>query len=81
MTGLEDDTYSNSNSLGIKMTKIEAGELSLGFEGSTLPEALIGRETHRQNGDFDEHLAHKVSGLSRSKVGSNLGRPEKNIKR
>ena len=52
------DTYSNY--LGMKLTKIEAGEFYLGFEGNTLPEALIGRETHRQNGDFDEHPAHKV---------------------
>ena len=58
MTGLEDETYSNS--LGMNLTKIEAGEFYLGFEGNTLPDALVGRETHRQNGDFDEHPAHKV---------------------
>jgi len=53
-----DDMYINS--LGMKLVKIEAGKLSLGFEGDTLPDDLIGREPHRQNGDFDEHPAHKV---------------------
>ena len=58
MTGLEGDIYSNS--LGMQLTKIEAGEFYMGFEGNTLPDALVGRETHRQKGDFDEHPAHKV---------------------
>ncbi len=53
-----DDMYINS--LGMKLVKIEAGKLSLVFEGDTLPDDLIGREPHRQNGDFDEHPAHKV---------------------
>ena len=52
------ETYSNS--LGMELTKIEAGEFYMGFEGNTLPDALVGRETHRQKGDFDEHPAHKV---------------------
>ena len=42
MTGLEDETYSNS--LGMNLTKIEAGEFYLGFEGNTLPDALVGRK-------------------------------------
>ena len=46
MTGLEGDIYSNS--LGMQLTKIEAGEFYMGFEGNTLPDALVGRETHRQ---------------------------------
>ena len=42
------------------LTKIEAGEFYLGFEGNTLPDTMVGRERHRQNGDFDEYPTHKV---------------------
>ena len=64
MTGLEDETYSNS--LGMNLTKIEAGEFYLGFEGNTLLDALVGRETHRQNGDLmnTQHIKLKSVNLS-----------------
>lgn len=52
MTKNGSNTYTNSP--GMKLAKIEAGELSLKFEGGTFPEALIGREPYHQNGDFDE---------------------------
>lgn len=49
-----------TNSIGMSFVKIKPGNFSMGFEGVPLPDEVAANETHRRDGDFDEHPKHKV---------------------
>ena len=60
-----------TNSLGMKMVRVDPGAFTMGFEGSPLPEHVREDEIskgplkytdteNRLHGDFDEHPAHRV---------------------
>ncbi|MHC4062453.1 MAG: formylglycine-generating enzyme family protein, partial [Planctomycetota bacterium] len=51
-------TYTNS--IGMKLVRIEPGSFTMGFGDKPLPRELITRKSHFPNGDFDEHPRHKV---------------------
>jgi sulfatase modifying factor 1 len=48
-----------SNSLGMRLVRIEPGTFGMGFEGQPLPKEVAGKP-HRANGDFDERPSHEV---------------------
>ena len=50
-----------TNSVGMKLVRIEPGTFTMGFGRKRLPEELITKKTQFPNGDFDEHPTHKVS--------------------
>jgi len=65
------ETEEFTNSIGMKLVKIQPGRFSMGFEGLPLPEEItrdvISTDflrytdvTNRINGDFDEHPTHDV---------------------
>ncbi len=54
------DDQEYTNSLGMKMVRIEPGSFEMGFEGGELPEDLTGGKPHRRFGDFDETPRHQV---------------------
>lgn len=55
-----------TNSLGMKLVRVESGKFMMGFEGEPLPEGLLipegklSQDTVFVNGDYDEHPRHKV---------------------
>ncbi|MHC4346704.1 MAG: formylglycine-generating enzyme family protein, partial [Planctomycetota bacterium] len=61
-----------TNSIGMKLVRIEPGSFTMGFGDKPLPRELMGfgdkplprelitRKSHFPNGDFDEHPRHKV---------------------
>ncbi|MHC4333781.1 MAG: hypothetical protein ACYSUV_08520, partial [Planctomycetota bacterium] len=49
-----------TNSIGMKLVRIEPGSFTMGFGDKPLPRELITRKSHFPNGDFDEHPRHKV---------------------
>jgi formylglycine-generating enzyme required for sulfatase activity len=49
-----------TNSLGMKMIRIEPGTFTMGFEAEKLPQELVTKKGHLPTGDFDEHPAHQV---------------------
>lgn len=51
-----------TNSIGMKLVRIEPGSFEMGFEQSAggLPKELLTAPGHFPNGDFDEHPRHKV---------------------
>ena len=48
-----------TNSVGMKLVRVEAGSFRMGFEGVPLPPELAARP-HQREGDFDEKPAHQV---------------------
>lgn len=48
-----------TNSIGMRLVRIESGEFTMGFTGEPLSTAVAVRPW-RVNGDFDEHPAHPV---------------------
>jgi len=54
----QDNKYTNS--IGMKFVRIEPGTFSMGFGENLLPDEIAGDESHRKDGDFDEHPTHKV---------------------
>jgi len=50
-----------TNSIGMKLIRIEPGTFKMGFGDRPLPEELITRKSHFASGDFDEHPSHQVS--------------------
>ena len=51
-------TYTNS--IGMKLARIEPGHFMMGFGDVPLPGQLITRPSHFSTGDFDEHPTHQV---------------------
>ncbi|MHC4622943.1 MAG: SUMF1/EgtB/PvdO family nonheme iron enzyme [Planctomycetota bacterium] len=49
-----------TNSIGMKLVRIEPGRFTMGFEGKRLPAELITSPSVFSTGDFDEHPAHEV---------------------
>ena len=52
-------TYTNS--LGMRLSRIEPGTFQMGCETDALPDHLTGEQPHRLHGDFDEHPVHPVT--------------------
>ncbi len=50
-----------TNSLGMRLSRIEPGTFQMGCETDALPDHLTGEEQHRLHGDFDEHPVHPVT--------------------
>ena len=50
----------HTNSIGMKLVRIEPGEFMMGFEGTELPEELTRKPGTQAEGDYDEHPKHKV---------------------
>ncbi|MEO8026178.1 MAG: SUMF1/EgtB/PvdO family nonheme iron enzyme [Bryobacteraceae bacterium] len=48
-----------TNSIGMKLVRIEPGTFTMGFTGGPIPLSIAGKEW-RANGDFDERPAHTV---------------------
>jgi formylglycine-generating enzyme required for sulfatase activity len=48
-----------TNSIGMKLVRIDAGRFTMGSSGAPLPEALV-TKPHFRTGDFDEQPAHEV---------------------
>ena len=48
-----------TNSIGMKLVRVEAGQFHMGSDGNPLPEALVSKP-HFRSGDFDEKPAHPV---------------------
>ena len=48
-----------TNSAGMKLVRIDAGQVTMGSDGSPLPAALA-TKPHFKGGDFDEQPAHRV---------------------
>ena len=49
-----------TNSIGMRLVRIEPGRFAMGFGDEPLPEQLITKKGHFPNGDFDEHPTHAV---------------------
>jgi formylglycine-generating enzyme required for sulfatase activity len=52
-------TYTNS--IGIKLVRIEPGAFEMGFGDKPLPQELVTKKSHFPNGDFDEHPTRTVT--------------------
>jgi formylglycine-generating enzyme required for sulfatase activity len=50
-----------TNSIGMKLVRIQAGRFTMGFGDRPLPEELVTRKSHFANGDFDEQPTHTVT--------------------
>src|SRR6266571_2169163 len=48
-----------TNSIGMRLIRIESGAFLMGFEGQPIPVEAAG-QPWRVNGDFDERPAHRV---------------------
>jgi len=55
----KDSTYTNS--IDMKLMRIEAGSFRMGFEDKALPDELTTEKQLRPTGDFDEHPSHMVT--------------------
>ncbi len=53
-------TGSFTNSIGMRLVRIEPGTFIMGFGTKPLSDELTGRLAHRRCGDFDEHPSHPV---------------------
>jgi len=49
-----------TNSIGMKLARIEPGTFKMGFGDKALPEQLLTKFGHFPKGDFDEHPTHQV---------------------
>jgi len=49
-----------TNTIGMKLARVEAGSFRMGFEEQPLADELLTDKGNFANGDFDEHPAHKV---------------------
>jgi formylglycine-generating enzyme required for sulfatase activity len=49
-----------TNSIGMKLVRIEPGRFTMGFGDKPLTEEVVTRPSHFSMGDFDEHPTHKV---------------------
>ena len=54
-----------TNSLGMKMVRIEAGRFQMGLGEKSVPDALLNKREYLRNGNYDEHPTHPVT-ISRS---------------
>ena len=50
-----------TNSIGMKLVRIEPGSFKMGFEGTPLPKDLLTQKELFPTGDFDEHPCHDVT--------------------
>ena len=64
-----------TNSIGMRLVRIEPGNFIMGFAGNPLPAKVAG-QTWRANGDFDER-----PGLVRAMIVSQLGRRARGYRR
>ena len=48
-----------TNSIGMRLVRVEAGSFRMGFSGTPVPADLY-TQAYRKNGDFDEKPAHRV---------------------
>jgi formylglycine-generating enzyme required for sulfatase activity len=51
---------SYTNSIGMKLLRIEAGKFEMGFGDNALPDELVTKKSHFATGDFDEQPTHRV---------------------
>jgi formylglycine-generating enzyme required for sulfatase activity len=51
---------SHTNSIGMKLVRIEAGAFDMGFGDKRLPDELVTKKSHFAAGDFDEQPTHRV---------------------
>ena len=51
---------SYTNSIGMKLTRIEAGAFDMGFGDNRLLDEVVTKKSHFVTGDFDEQPTHRV---------------------
>jgi len=49
-----------TNSIGMKLARIEPGRFTMGANSTPLPAELTESKSHFANGDFDESPAHLI---------------------